>query len=224
MNVKDDDLLDPSNPDSRRHVHDRCQTDKLDKEAQMNYASFAIKVAELLRQREIDVDDLILAWSYLDENTEVPQDIREANSITSFVQALRHHQTWYNYEGLRFLATHFGGKEGERLVKIYEGQLKQNVKQRVKAEKVPKKASRLVVKLNWKNYSDQDIVDFRNMLARVLKRGPHEFVLKSVREGCIELVYIIPSDLCESIRSLSDLQVYGVMDVTINGYVGLRKF
>ena len=94
------------------------------------------------------------------------------------------------------------------------------MKQRVKAEKVPKKASRLVVKLNWKNYNDQDIVDFRNMLARVLKRGPHEFVLKSVREGCIELVYIILSDLCESIRSLMrtiDLDVYGVMDITING-------
>ena len=166
------------------------------------------------------MDDLILAWSYLDENNEVPQDIREANNITSFVQVLRQHQTWFNYGYLKFLATHFGGKKGERLVKSYEGQLKQNVKQRVKAEKVPKKASRLVVKLNWKKYNDQDIVDFRNMLARVLKRGPHEFVLKSVREGCVELVYIIPSDLCESIRNprvTTDLEECGVMAVTING-------
>ena len=103
---------------------------------------------------------------------------------------------------------------------MIEGRLKQNVKQRVKAEKVPKNASRLVVKLNWKKYNDQDIVKFRNMLAKILKRGAHEFVLKSVRKGCIELVYIIPSDLCEPIRSLTraiDLKVYGVIDVFING-------
>ena len=165
-------LLDPSDLDSQHYVQYICQTDKLDKEAQRNYTSFVMEVTKLFRQWKTDVDDLILAWSYLGENTEVLQDICEANNITSFIQALRQHQTWFNHGGLKFLAAHFGGKEGERLVKSYEGRLKQNVKQRVKAEKVPKKASRLIVKLNWKKYNDQDIVDFRNMLARVLKRGP----------------------------------------------------
>ena len=214
-NVKD--LLNPSNPDSRRYVHDRCQTDKLDKEAQMNYARFAIEVTELLTKRKISVDRLILAWSYLHE--EVPRAVCEAKDITSFVQALRRHQTWFNYGGLGYLATQFGGKEGERLVKLYEGQLGHNVKQRIKTQ-VPKEASTLTMKLNWKKYNDKDLVEFRNMLARVLKHGPHEFVLKSVREGCIELVYIIPSDLCESIRSLGviiELKKHGVMAVTING-------
>ena len=220
INVKD--LLDPSDPDSRRYVHDRCQTDKLDEEALTNYAIFAIEVTKLLRQQKIDVDDLILAWSYLyiDKNTEVPRAICEANNITSFIQALRQHQTWFNYGGLKFLAAHFGGEEGKKLVASYEGRLKDNVKQRVKAQKVPKKASKLVVKLDWKKYTKQDIVNFRNMLARVLKRDAHEFVLKTVRQGCVELVYIIPSDLCESIKSLSgtvDLEEYEVMAVTVNG-------
>ena len=215
-NVKD--LLDPSDPDSRRYVDDKFQTDKLDEEAKTNYAIFAIELTKLLRQQNTDVDDLILAWSYLlDKNTEVPRAVCEANSVTSFIQALRQHQTWFNYEGLKFLATHFGGEEGERLVASYEGRLKVNVKRRVKPQKVPKKASRLVVKFNWKKYSKQDIV---NMLARVLKRNAHEFVLKTVREGCVEVVYIVPSDLCESIRSLKgtvDLEEYEVMAVTING-------
>ena len=215
-NVKD--LLNPCSPDSRRYVHDRCHTDKLDKEAQMNYACFAIKVTELLTKRKISVDRLILAWSYLDE--EVPRAVREAKDITSFVQALRQHQTWFNYGGLGYLAMHFGGKEGERLVKFYEGQLGHNVKQRIKTQKVPKEASTLIMKLNWKKYNDQDLVNFRNMLADVLKRGPQEFVLKSVREGCVELVYIIPSDLFESIRSLGviiELKKHGVMAITVNG-------
>ena len=76
------------------------------------------------------------------------------------------------------------------------------------------------MKLNWKKYNDQDLVNFRNMLAEVLKRGPQEFVLKSVREGCVELVYIIPSDLCEPIRSLGviiELKKHGVKAITING-------
>ena len=220
INVKD--LLDPSDPDSRRYVHDRCQTDNLDEEAQRNYAIFAIEVTKLLRQQNTDVDDLILAWSYLyvDKNNEIPPTICEANNITSFIQALRQHQTWFSYGGLKFLAAHFGGEEGKKLVASYEGRLKDNVKQRVKAQKVPKKASKLVLKFDWKKYSKQDIVNFRSMLARVLKRDVREFVLKTVRQGCVELVYIIPSDLCESIRSLSgtvDLEEYKVMAVTING-------
>ena len=119
-----------------------------------------------------------------------------------------------------FLATHFGGKEGKKLVKLYEGQLKHNVNERIKTQEVPMDASILTMKLNLRKYNDQDLVNFRNTLARVLKRGPHEFVLKTVRKGCVELVYIIPSDLCESIRSLKgtvDLEEYEVMAVTING-------
>ena len=85
INVKD--LLDPSDPDSRRYVHDRCQTDNLDEEAQRNYAIFAIEVTKLLRQQNIDVDDLILAWSYqyVDKNNDVPPAICEANNILRIV-------------------------------------------------------------------------------------------------------------------------------------------
>ena len=104
-------------------------------------------------------------------------------------------------------------------MKSYEGRLKHNVEQRFKAPEVPKEASELVVKLNWINYGDQDIVNFRNMLAKVLKRDTHEFVLKDVKEGCVELVYIIPADLCESIRGLktTDLEEYGVILLNIDG-------
>ena len=100
----------------------------------------------------------------------------------------------------------------------YEGKLKHNVKQRVKTQEVPKEASNFIVKLN-RISSDQDIVNFRNTLAKVLKRDTCEFVLKHVRKGCIELVYIIPSDLYESIRGLktTDLEEYGVILLAIDG-------
>ena len=212
-------LLEPSNPDSQQYVQDKCQTDKLDKEARGYYSSFALKVTELLQQRGINVNHLILACSCLNEGDDLPCDIREANSVESLVQALQKDQTWYNYGILEFFATYFGEKEGEKLVESYESQLKHNVEQRVKTRKVPKEASKLVVKLNWKNYTDQDIVNFRNMLATVLKRDTREFVLKLVGKGCIELVYIIPSDLCESIRGLKTtaLEECGVISVAING-------
>ena len=212
-------LLEPSNPDSQQYVQDKCQTDKLDKEARGYYTSFVMKVTELLQQRGINVNLLILACSCLCEGGDLPCDIREANSIASLVQAIQKNQTWYNYGILEFFARHFGEKEGEKLVESYEGRLKHNVEQRVQNQEVPKEASKFVVKLNWINYSDQDIVNFRNMLAKALERDTHEFVLKLVRKGCVELVYIIPSDLCESIRGLktTDLEEYGVISVTING-------
>ena len=217
--LKDLTLLEPSNPDSQQYVQDKCQTDKLDKEARGYYSSFALKVTELLQQRGINVKVLILACSYLNKADDLPCDIREANSIESLVEAIQKNQTWYNYGILEYFATQFGGKEGEKLVKSYEGRLKHNVKQRVKTQEVPKEASKLVVKLNWINYTDQDIVNFRNMLAKVLKRDTHEFVLKDVRKGCVELVYIIPSDLCESIRGLktTDLEEYEVILLNIDG-------
>lgn len=180
------------------------------------YASFAIKVTELLQRRGINVNVLILACSCLNEGDDLPCDICEANSIESLVQALQKYQTWYNYGILEFFATNFGEKEGEKLVKSYEARLKHNVERRVKTQEVPKEASKLVVKLNWINYVEQDIVNLRNMLAKVLKRDTREFVLKHVGKGCVELVYIIPSDLCESIRGLN-LEEYGVISVTING-------
>ena len=213
---KDLNLLEPSNPDSQQYVQDKCETDKLDKEARGYYASFAIKVTELLQQRGINVNVLILACSCLNEGDDLPCDICEANSIESLVQALQKYQTWYNYGILEYFATNFGEKEGEKLVKSYEARLKHNVERRVKTQEVPKEASKLVVKLNWINYVEQDIVNLRNMLAKVLKRDTREFVLKHVGKGCIELVYIIPSDLCESIRDLN-LEEYGVISVTING-------
>ena len=175
---KDLNLLEPSNPDSQQYVQDKCQTDKLDKEAQEYYTSFALKVTELLQRRGINVDVLILAYSHLDvKNVEVPCDVREANSIASLVKAIQKYQTWYNYGIFAFFATRFGGKEGEELLESYEGQLKHNVEQRITTQELHKKTSKLVVKVDYEKYTCQDIIVFRNMLARVLKRDCYEFEL-----------------------------------------------
>ena len=216
---KDLNLLEPSNPDSQQYVQDKCETDKLDKEVLVDYARFVVEVTKLLQQRRIDVEVLILACSCLNEGDDLPCDIRKASSIRSLAEAIQKNQTWYNYWIFEFFATYFGEKEGEKLVTSYEGQLKHNVEQRIKTQEVPKEASNLVVKLEREKYSEQDIVNIRNMLAKVLKRDTREFVLKDVKEGCVELVYIIPSDLCESIRGLktTDLEEYGVILLTIDG-------
>ena len=177
--LKDLNLLEPSNPDSQQYVQDKCQTDKLDKEAWGYYSSFALKVTELLQRRGINVNHLILACSCLNEGDDLPCDIREADSIESLVQVLQKDQTLYNYGILEFFATYFGEKEGEKLVESYKSQLKHNVEQRVKTWKVPKEASKLVVKLNWNNYSDQDIVNFRNMLLTSLSSNVSERVALS---------------------------------------------
>ena len=220
LNFTDVSLLEPSNPKSQQYVQDKCQTDKLDKEARQCYTNFVIEVLLLLERLKVDVNVLILAGScLLDNSDDLPHDVCGANSIASLLQAIQKNQTWFNYGIFEALATKFGKDEGKKLVESYERQLNRNVEQRVKTQEVPKEASRLVVKLNWKKYDTQDIVDFRNMLAKLLKRDTCMFVLKSVEEGCIELVYIIPSDLCESVRHLkaTDLEEYGVIAVTING-------
>ena len=215
-------LLAPTSKASKQNVHDICRIDQLDKDAQEEYARFVLEVTKLFRQNPtVTVDDLVLAWSLHDDSIAVSTDLREASSVNSFIQALRHHQTWYHYRGIRFLATHFGGKDGKKLVESYEKRLKPHV-QKMVAKRMPKKASEFVVKINWKKYNEQDIVNFRNTLAHVLKCDPHEFVFKTVRCACIELIFVIPTEVVQPIKGIvqektGDLKGLEVLTITIDG-------
>ncbi len=215
-------LHDPSDVKSEKSVQEICEADELHKEALAHYSHFVCQLSELLTRKSVSVDKLLLAWAYLTPNKEVPKKVREANNVEAFMLALRQCQQWYSYTEFRVLATRFGGKEGEKLVAAYEKQLRRPVKKMVVPSNIPKKAKRLIVKLRWQNYTDQDIVDFRNTFARLLKCKPEQFVFKSAGRGCIQLIFVIPAGLCEFIRSLvevkiTELKKYRVMSVSIDG-------
>ncbi len=222
LNVEFGEPLNPDSPAAAQELGDKCVTRRLDKEIRGHYAGFVHELSKLLTQKAITVNDLLLVWPLLDDNRVVTSDLREAKSVTSLLLALLHNHTWYNYSDFKFFATHFGKKDGEKLVASYEKQLKDHVKKRVLRRKIPKKAGMLVVKLNWQRYTEQDIVDFRNTLAWALKRDAEEFVLKFVGDGCIELVFVVPADLCDHIKGAvkeltTDLKKNRAMTVTVNG-------
>ena len=117
------------------------------------------------------------------------------------MQALSATQSPYNYSNVAFLVKAFGGKEGTKLITEYERKLKPIFEKGMKSVKVPGKTKQFQMKINVnQQWKEQEAVEFRNTLAKLFKRQPQEFLLKYVRNGCIELTFLIPAGIATLIN------------------------
>ena len=195
-----DDLLNPVTPEATQYTYNRCTIDMHDKQIRQEYAGFVREAKSLLQRTQISVDDLLFALSNVEES--LPNDLRLASNLHTFMQALSAIQSPYNYSNVAFLVKEFGGEEGKKLVAKYERKLKPILKKRMTLVSVRGKTKQLQVKVNWRqSWEEQDVVDLRNTLAKLFKREPQEFFLKSVKDGCIELTFLIPAGIGSLISS-----------------------
>ena len=185
------------------------------------YAGFVREAKILLQRSQTSLDDLLFALSNVEES--VPNDLRLASNLHSFMQALSATQSPYNYSNVAFLVREFGGKEGTKLVTKYERRLKPIFKKEMTLVNVRGKTMQFQVKVNVnRQWKEQDVVDFRNTLAKLFKREPQEFFLKSVNNGCIELTFLIPAGIGTSINSAvgcltTDLRTMDIIALKLNG-------
>lgn len=192
---------------------------------QKEYMQFLLSVGDLLEQRKVSTNNLLFAWSIRTDNTIPPSSLCEASSVRSFFQALAlQYSKYFDYHVIADLAEQFGREEGVQLVKSYENTLKDQLGPRIK-RKIVTRASKLVVKVDWKaspNRSNQDFaVSFRTTLSKLFRHRPEEYVLKSVRDGCLELTYLVPDAgiphfrdiVCKNTDCLKQLCV---MTLTVN--------
>ena len=198
-----DDLLNPISRDNTaatQYTYNRCTVDMRDKQIRQEYACFVGEAKSLLQRTKVSLDDLLLALSNVEES--VPNDVRLASNLNSFMQALSATQSPYNYSNVAFLVKAFGGKEGTKLVTKYERKLKPILKKGMTLVSVPGKTKHFQVKVNVnQQWKEQEAVDFRNTLAKLFKCDPQEFFLKSIMGGCIELTYVIPAGVGTLINS-----------------------
>jgi len=216
-----DDLLNPVTPKATQYTYNRCTIDMQDKQIRQEYASFVREAKSLLQCTQTSLDDLLFTLSNVEES--VPNDLRLASNLHTFMQALSAIQSPYNYSSVAFLVKEFGKEEGKKLVTKYERKLKPILEKRMTMVSVRGKTKQFKVKINWnQNWKEQDVVDLRNTLAKLFKRQPQEFFLKSIMDGCIELIFLIPADVGTLINSATgclttELRKLGIIALELDG-------
>lgn len=179
----------------------RAEIRKSEKAAKIEYGQFLYRTSKLLERKKVDLCDIKVTWSGYD--SEMSRDACEARDIPSFLTAIRNNQGPYAYENISGLLILFCDKEGEELVMEYEKKLVKHLHPRVKP--VERKGKRFKVKID-KELSRENELDFQNTLATLFECRADEFILEDVRDGCIELTYVIPAEWAGKLKRYCGLQ------------------
>ena len=168
---------------------------KSEKDARIEYGQFVFRACKLMEEKQVYLPDVKLTWSGYD--SEMSDEACQAKDIKTFLMAIRENQGPYAYENISGLLTLFCDHEGEELVAEYEKKLKGKLLKRVSP--VKRVGKRFKVKID-KELNRENIFNFRNTLATLFDCEATEFILEDIRDGCIELTYIIPVKLAAHIR------------------------
>ena len=188
----------------------RAEIQQSEKAVKIEYGEFLCHAARLMEKKHVCLPDVKVTWSGYD--SEMSPDACEAKDIRSFLMAVRGNQGPYAYENIAALLILFCKKEGKKLVAEYEAKLKSQLHPRVMP--VKRKGKQFEVKIDRElgHESKSAALDFRNTLATLFECRATDFLLEDIRDGCIELIYVVPSELADN------LQRY------CNSHVRQRKF
>jgi len=216
-------MLSPESTEDYEFVDVKCTIATLDKEVRQEYSNFMTKLSKLFTKLSISTDDILLSFSCLEDDEAISNDMRSSTNIQSFMQGLSKTQAWYNFGTTARLACMYGKAKGEQLVGEYEKKLKVHLLKRITV-KLPRahKAERIVVKFDEKRekFTEEKITELRCTISKILKLEVKEFVLVSVKDGCVELTFLLPSNVVplikQNIDTISDyLEEWNVISVTI---------
>ena len=197
--------------------------DQMDDEVLQAYTEFGIALLSLFKKKSVSVDDAIFVVTYRTKNeSAITSGMREAKDIQAFLLALKGTQSWYDFEVTASLAASLGGKKGKKLVKSYESKLKKHLdEQRITFEV---KSQRFVVKIDdvQEQFTQKKRMKFHNTVVKLMKLKHNDLVLRSIREGCVELTYLFQSTLASKIRYaigeyIDELKELRIISVSIDG-------
>ncbi|XP_065911456.1 uncharacterized protein [Dysidea avara] len=225
--TKLDTMLSPETAEDYEFVDVKCTIATLDKEVRQEYAKFMTKLSKHFTKLSISTDDILLSFSCLKDDQAISNDMRSSTNIQEFMKELSKTQARYNFGTTARLACMHGGAKGEQLVEKYEKKLKVHLLKRITV-KLPTahKAERIVVKFDEKRekFTEEKITEFRCTISKLLKLEVKEFVLVSVRDGCVELTFLLPSTYVSRVEQYIDmisdyLEEWNVLSVTIMGEI-----
>lgn len=202
-----------------------CIINHLDDLVRREYAKFTTDLLSLLERNCVPVAESIFQVAQLDMGP-LTNDMKLAADNRAFLIALKHTQSWYDFSITASLAESLGGDDGIKLVKAYERKLKSNLQRRRRAFKTVN-PGQLVIKFNDKRdqFTDDKREKFETVIMRLMssKDKKKELILRSIREGCVEVTYLIPLTVAPAIKRtigtlnvVDELRKYKVISVSLD--------
>ena len=185
------------------------------------------RVYESLRQRNVPVDRLVVhllslgAFDPVSKDSQKPvlhtfsQELRNAGSIEDVLYTVRDYFSFFNYHVIQHIVDELGTDQDKVELQNYDKEFEEYSKRRV-YECPPEYGSKssadhvdLVVKLDsvYEKFTVKELKKFEYRLSRILHVSPQSVLrLCRVEEGCLQLIFQVPSFVQQEIFPLSSEQ------------------
>ena len=202
------------------------------------------RVYESLRQRNVPVERLVVhllslgAFDPVSKDSQKPvlqtfsQELRNARSIEDVLLAIKDYFSFFNYHVIEHIVDELGTDQDRVELQNYKKEFEEYSKQRI-YECPPVYGpmsgadhADLVLKLDsvYEKFTVKELKKFEYRLSRILHVSPQSVLrLCRVEEGCLQLIFQIPSFVQQEIFPLSSeqaraLAVEGVIRLTCGDY------
>ena len=154
---------------------------------------------------------------------EKEKEIRNASTVEEIFLVLKGHWSFINYGILEHIIKTCGTKEDKTNLQKYVHQLKEFCKRRIfevpphvyGSESKKQNWTKLTFKLDKKVPTLEDIRETQRLIAQILDIEPSTLYLCCVDEGCVQLLYLIPSFVAKEVFPLSNDQKIALHDAHI---------
>ena len=198
-----------------------------------SFATLVFKSCQSIKQK-INPEGLAVCVLALDAFSDAAQvrspllkeeerEIRNASTVEKIFLVLKGHWSFINYGILEHIIKSCGTKEDKTNLQEYIQQLKEFCKRRIfevpphayGSESKKQNWTKLTFKLDKKVPTLEDIRETQRLIAQILDLKPSTLYLCCVNEGCVQLLYLIPSFVAEVVFPYSSDQKIALHDVHI---------
>ena len=207
------------------------------------------RVYESLCKRNVPVDNLVThllslgAFDPVHKDSQKPvlqtffQELRNAGSIEDVLYIIREYISFFNYHVIEHIVNELGTDQDRAELQIYKEEFDEYSKHRV-YECPPEYGSKssadhvdLVVKVDsmYEEFTVKELKKFQYRLSRIFCVAPQSVLrLCRVEEGCLQLIFQVPSFVQQEIFPLSSEQeralvAEGVIRLTCGDYQFVAK-
>ena len=212
-------------------VHQMSKDQKQDLEAQLlsetesilrNFATLVRNTCESLVKQCINPKSLAVCVLALRPFSQLHQDqspllrdedkeIRNADTIHDIFLVLMSHISFYNYGLLEHIIEHNGTQQDQSNLEKYKGDFKGFCQRRIFEvpphvfgnESKEKDWAKVTLKLDERVQSLANMQEMQRKVARILGLKPSTLYLCRVDEGCVQLLYLIPTFVAKKVFPLS---------------------
>lgn len=189
------------------------QMHKLTKDINLKFKALLSKMYKSFKALSIDHEDIILTLT--EDNVMILErhdELNEAKDMFDVFKVIHNYSSYFNYDLPELLVNIYGSSEDKASLEEYLQVFTSYCQKMPCAEEIcgneDSKSLQVIFKLNFDRQGLKPNVlrCIRSNIANCLKIPIYSLYLKSVKEGCVQLEFLIPPFLFGHIFPLSDKQ------------------